>query len=293
MLRKTLPLLRNSPSYSSFCRRYSGLSLKLQSVGISVKNLKKIDGQNEDAFFISDKNNAIGVFDGVGSWSFEGKLRTTAGEIITSAHFAQSLSKYSLAAASLSTPSAIIDHAWKETCRDSIPGSSSATILKLAPNSRSDGKGALVSAQIGDCCFLVFSKRGGKYEIIHRSDPMMHHFNCPYQMGITPELKVDQFDSPASAREEQISVSAGDILLLASDGLFSNLFENQILEILQEYNSQPKQLVERLVEESNSFSTNKMVDSPFALSAKEANICWSKGGRPDDTTIVVSQIVHE
>ena len=58
-----------------------------------------------------------------------------------------------------------------------------------------------------------------------------HGFNLPYQMSHASV--VAHTDTVAQAQVVQLPLQRGDVLLLASDGLFDNLFEEQILSTLQ------------------------------------------------------------
>jgi hypothetical protein len=55
----------------------------------------------------------------------------------------------------------------------------------------------------------------------------------------------------------------------------------------------PESLALRLVSVAREYSLNKMRDGPFARLAKENDILWSSGGRPDDVTVVVARVSAE
>lgn len=49
-------------------------------------------------------------------------------------------------------------------------------------------------------------------------------------------------------------------------------------------------LAQRLADAARSFSLDRMRDGPFARLAKENDILWSSGGRPDDVTVITARL---
>lgn len=108
-----------------------------------------------------------------------------------------------------------------------------------------------------------------------------------------------------------VSLLPGDVIILASDGLFDNLDLNEVVDEvcqwedkwfpsvdgseIQKYSesgdSAVQALAEQLVHKSREYSLDKMRDSPFAVLAKENDIMWG-GGMPDDTTVVVARVAY-
>jgi protein phosphatase PTC7 len=121
---------------------------------------------------------------------------------------------------------------------------------------------------------------------------------------------------------------AGDIIILATDGLFDNMDLDEIVAEVDLWDKQHAAatssshdpegtalkavavavrgsgssaeshpaavpdinvLAEQLVHKARTLSLDKNRDSPFALLAKENDIMWG-GGMPDDTTVVVARV---
>lgn len=99
--------------------------------------------------------------------------------------------------------------------------------------------------------------------------------------------------SPQAARQEAVSVCEGDIILLATDGLFDNLHESAIIELcaplvragVSQSQSQPpapspsqsaelqrelQRVADALVRRALEFSEDPAYVSPFALEARES-----------------------
>ena len=100
--------------------------------------------------------------------------------------------------------------------KQQIIGSSTACLMML---SHTDLK--LYTTNIGDSGFLVV-RRG---EVVHRSQEQQHYFNTPFQLSLPPtELQSEVLaDRPESADQYEFSVEDGDVILLATDGLFDNV----------------------------------------------------------------------
>ncbi|OWT40277.1 hypothetical protein C362_02057 [Cryptococcus neoformans Bt1] len=101
---------------------------------------------------------------------------------------------------------------------------SSTCLLALLHNS------TLHIANLGDCCLLLI--RGGK--VVFRTEEMQHAFNFPLQVGThsrdEPMKDAMRFDVP---------VKKGDIVVVGSDGLMDNMFDEDILEVLSQLSPSP------------------------------------------------------
>uniref|UniRef100_A0A6U8SVG2 Protein phosphatase n=1 Tax=Emiliania huxleyi TaxID=2903 RepID=A0A6U8SVG2_EMIHU len=94
----------------------------------------------------------------------------------------------------------------------------------------------------------------------------------------------------------RVPVRPGDILVLATDGLFDNVDEEALLDTIEDLiegsgtGASPQQLADAIAARAKELSLDKSVDSPFAILAKDNDILWG-GGRPDDITVLVSHIL--
>ncbi len=57
-----------------------------------------------------------------------------------------------------------------------------------------------------------------------------HEFNCPYQLG-SPEI-VPETDTAEDAAVYELDAEQGDILVLGTDGLFDNMWDDQLERIV-------------------------------------------------------------
>lgn len=156
------------------------------------------------------------------------------------------------------------------------------------------------------------------YKIAYLAQQQLRSFNFPFQLGNGGDLYEGVFEQPVDADTASIPLMPGDVVVLASDGLFDNLEISEIIAIISEweqeeqlepgqvqvrseddearagnssYDERCQALARSLVVAARAASLNKDKDSPFALLAKENDIMWG-GGMPDDTTVVIMQLTH-
>ena len=89
-------------------------------------------------------------------------------------------------------------------------------------------------------------------------------------------------------------VLPGDVIILATDGLFDNMDLDDIVKEVDLWEkgdavADVGALAEQLVQKARLLSLDKSRDSPFALLAKDNDIMWG-GGMPDDTSVVVARV---
>ncbi|KAJ1993298.1 hypothetical protein H4R33_000707 [Dimargaris cristalligena] len=187
-------------------------------------------GCGEDAYFC--RHDSLGVADGVGGW--EGVKNANP------ALFSRKLMHYSYIEVEKYeniedyefvhyydiNPVDILRKSYTQVLEDAyvegIRGSSTACLAILRDDE-------LRVANLGDCGLAVV-RRG---EFVFRTEEQQHSFNFPYQIG------TGCADRPEDAQVFAFKVQRGDIILVGSDGLFDNLFDEDILEEIQRYVPQP------------------------------------------------------
>lgn len=206
---------------------------RIQTEKKRPKSKRPASGQ--DAFFISrvgDTNAvAFGVADGVGGWEESG---------VDPADFAHSFCDYMASAAherkadgTPLAPRALMQRGYDDVCKDrSIHAGGSTASVAIATE---DGK--LEVANLGDSGFVHL-----RLNAVHTySEPQTHAFNTPYQLSIVPASMLARAaafggaqlcDYPKDADVTQHNLKHGDIVVLASDGVWDNLFNQDILRIV-------------------------------------------------------------
>jgi len=130
-------------------------------------------------------------------------------------------------------------------------------------------------------------ERGPVFSLVHRSKVQQHAFNTPYQLGTQSR------DSAADAELGVFAGRAGDVIVLASDGLFDNLSEADVRLLVSEREGKPAQhIADTLAYVAQRFSFDPHRQSPFELEAARHGIDF-KGGKVDDTTVVVLRLLPD
>ena len=79
----------------------------------------------------------------------------------------------------------------------------------------------------GDSIFMHVRDR----QVLHRAMPGLHFFDCPFQFGNAPE-HTSGTDTADDADMATLSVQPGDILVMATDGVWDNMQDADILGLL-------------------------------------------------------------
>lgn len=191
----------------------------------------------QDAFFVTRLNDtggvALGVADGVGGWMDSG---------VDPADFSHGFCDYMAAAAYAYsqadtqrplTAKSLMQTGYEAICADaSVPAGGSTAVVGLL-----DPKGSLEVANLGDSGYIHL-----RLNAVHSySEPQIHAFNTPFQLSIIPPAilrRMQAFggsqlaDLPSDAEVFRHSLRHGDVLVFATDGVWDNLFNQDILRIV-------------------------------------------------------------
>lgn len=192
----------------------------------------------QDAFFVTRLNDtgavALGVADGVGGWMDSG---------VDPADFSHGFCDY-MAAAAYAYPAhsqqpltarKLMQAGYEAICADpTVPAGGSTAVVSLL-----DPAGTLEVANLGDSGYIHL-----RLNAVHgHSEPQIHAFNTPFQLSvIPPEIlrRMQAFggsqlaDMPSDAEVSRHSLRHGDVIVFATDGVWDNLFNQDILRIVSE-----------------------------------------------------------
>ncbi|KAG0151114.1 hypothetical protein CROQUDRAFT_651649 [Cronartium quercuum f. sp. fusiforme G11] len=237
----------------------------------------------EDAYFLRD--DSLGVADGVGGWSGRAGANSAWFSNRLMHHCSSELAKYSdpedikFINYNKLDPVDILQTAYEKSIDESklegIVGSTTALIAVLREDE-------LRIANLGDCCCSII--RGNDY--IFRTEEQQHSFNYPVQIG-TNSKSIPIKD----AQRYNIKVQRDDIVILSSDGLSDNLFDEDILEeVLRKKPCKPDNLSKELANRAKTVSLDQLaVASPFSQRANEEGIHYV-GGKNDDISVLVAVV---
>ncbi|XP_004301144.1 PREDICTED: probable protein phosphatase 2C 55 [Fragaria vesca subsp. vesca] len=206
--------------------------------------------KGEDAHFIFAEEQTIGVVDGVGSWASKG---VDAGEYSRELmrNSEKAIHNHQKSGQEIN-PIKVLEEAYINTKHIKL-GSSTACIMTLKNTKhgsvRSSAKATLHVANIGDSGFMVFRK----------------NHNSSYELRGNGKRS----DDPDLADEIEIIdlIEAEDVIVVATDGLFDNVFPYEIGYIMNHRDfktEKPEELAERIGRFAAYKSKDKHCDSPFA-----------------------------
>ena len=163
-------------------------------------------------------------------------------------------------------------------------------------------RGKLQVAQLGDSGVRLI--RNG--HIVYTTRTLQHEWNMPYQLGNAKLLPGT--DTPAAAVVETQEVLSGDVIVMASDGFFDNVWDDDLCSLVQQFSAQPHRsgqwgphgaeaLATALVKYAGDRSRDQAYKSPWSVESAQQRRgigflakMFPKGGKQDDITVVVAQL---
>lgn len=283
----------------------------------------------------------MGVADGVGSWreygvdprDFSHKLMGECENILQEAT-SQCVTHGNKSKCGMISPAELLAQSYERTKSANVIGSSTACVALFDSIHHQ-----LHFSNIGDSGIIVLRhidsdatstlqrnrvKPSSDLRIAFVSQQQLKSFNHPYQMGWTGEEIVENDSSFKQASESctsSVHILRGDIIIMATDGLFDNVDIDDVAKIALQWEHEsgfidgggirarkkrwdsgksftelsaqaiPK-LSEMLCQKAREHSLDNSIDSPFAMLAKENDIMWS-GGMPDDCTVIAMHVVGQ
>eukprot|EP00127_Corallochytrium_limacisporum_P000207 Clim_evm24s7 gene=Clim_evmTU24s7 len=235
----------------------------------------------DDAFFYRETERFLymGIADGVGGWVDVG---------VDPALFAFHLMNNCNRLAHLNTsgdPQELMSMAYSTLVKEGhVPaGSSTATIAAIDKTN-----GVLKCANLGDSGILVL--RGD--DVVMRTSEQQHIFNVPYQLAVMPESMSPGaiINYPDEADLYEFDLVNDDVVVLATDGIFDNMYDDDVVEALSDAALESSEdMSKELVNRSIIFAQDDRRLSPFAKQARMYGHRMT-GGKMDDMTAVISRV---
>ncbi|KAI9120959.1 hypothetical protein K1719_007992 [Acacia pycnantha] len=183
-------------------------------------------------------------------------------------------------------PRTILNEAFRHTKSE---GSSTACIATLKQNldeHPNEEYYYLHAVNVGDSGFMLFRN----LKLVFQSPTQQHRFNTPYQLGNS-----EKSDTPEKAEEFTVEVAARDIVVFGTDGVFDNLFPEEIQRFIElKCGGDDKVTTEGLscliAEGAARKAYDKYSKTPFEGASQKADKKF-RGGKKDDITVVVAYIV--
>ncbi|PNH08619.1 putative protein phosphatase 2C 26 [Tetrabaena socialis] len=114
------------------------------------------------------------------------------------------------------------------------PGSCTACVATLLPRSPAPASSASESAgSLGLLCIANLGDSGVRVvrrgALVLASSPQEHQFNMPYQLAHPDNLPGT--DTASDAQMYQLALEPGDVIIIASDGLYDNMWDEQLASL--------------------------------------------------------------
>ncbi|KAF0922256.1 hypothetical protein E2562_030029 [Oryza meyeriana var. granulata] len=257
-----------SSAEASDKNKFGDRSLKLLSGSCYLPHPDKEETGGEDAHFIWDEQ-AIGIADGVGGW---------AGYGVDAGQYARDLMSHAVTAVQEEPKDSIdllrvLEKAHRNT---TVKGSSTACIIALTDQ-------GIQAINLGDSGFILI--RDGC--TLFRSPIQQHDFNFTYQLE-----SGNCSDLPSAAQVFKVPVASGDVIVAGTDGLFDNLYNNDITAVVVHAiraGFEPQVTAQKIAALARQRAQDKNRQTPFSSAAQDAGYRYY-GGKLDDITVVVSYI---
>ncbi|KAJ3693809.1 hypothetical protein LUZ60_009289 [Juncus effusus] len=243
-----------------------------------IPHPKKAETGGEDAFFVSSEFGILAIADGVSGWA-----EKNVNPALFSRELMSHASNFIKDEEVNCDPQILLRKSHDATT--SI-GSATVLIAMLEKN------GTLKIANVGDCGLRIIRKG----QLIFTTCPQEHYFDCPYQISSESNGQTYQDATVCS-----IKLKEGDIIVMGSDGLFDNIFDDEILSEISKFQDM-KDAAKGLAELANNHSRDFYFDSPYIIEARKRgfDVKWYEkalgkkltGGKLDDITVVIGQIIQ-
>lgn len=261
-----------------------------------------VDGQyikgttNGDDAIIVNGQNFLAVNDGVGAWAAKERGHAALWSRLIAHFWAIEAEKAMLDAGSGADALHPVDYlqsAFEQTKTittepNEICGTTTACSAIL--HYRSETEPIIYATNLGDCAVRIIRPRD--QEIIYRTKEQWHWFDCPRQLGTNSP------DTPkANAVVDIVDIQEGDVVLVVSDGVSDNLWENEVCQNVCDSVMKWKEgangtedgmvyVARELMNAARVIAQDPFAESPFMERAVEEGLPM-EGGKMDDISVVM------
>lgn len=289
-------------------------AFKAQHFNVSSKSNIPLESDGhkcgEDDFLIAANGDIkfLAVVDGVGSWKYDN---------VTVRHFVTEFMEVLKGKFHALSHSTLRSHDNDENFHYELINES-LLFLERAPQKAELNRGSCTIASVsinmrtlhmssfllGDAGFLIIRNS----RVIFRSQDMLKSWNSPYQIGIGDGNR-DVVDHPMFGSERRFKLQFNDVIVLGSDGLFDNLFDDHILSTVKwftkrkfiapwtqrTYTQIARKIAKHLTVDAKKVGeeVQRLIWSPFSKEILDTFGAEVYGGKNDDTTVVVAIVAYD
>lgn len=219
----------------------------------------KVHKGGEDAWCANDT--LIAVADGVGGWADKG---------VDPGLFSKQLCKDIQKLYEANKDKSLKQILCEAVKLNTFTGSSTACLASLHSET-----GLMKTTNLGDSGYIIFKVEPETLDVtqVFKSKEQQSYFNCPYQCGTNCEPPTKAFDT-----EHQMETT--DLVVMGTDGVFDNLFDEAYKPCLVKglsksengrvWMSDPTAAANCIGQLAYSKSKDKYCDTPFAIGAKKS-----------------------
>ncbi|KAL5337837.1 phosphatase 2C-like domain-containing protein [Aspergillus crustosus] len=236
---KSRPFLPAKNAYNFNPETQEALGVSLETQNPTIKRKRRPDS-GEDAFFVSkigradsstDNSIAFAVADGVGGWA-ESRVDPADFSHGLCGYMAEIALEWDQPAEQLRAKSLLQAGYDRVVADDTIRAGGCTASVGVGLD---DGRIEL--ANLGDSGSVLLRQAA----VHHYSIPQTHGFNTPYQLSIIPPRMRQQAsifggsfleDYPRDAATTNLHMHHGDVIMLATDGVFDNINNQDILKLV-------------------------------------------------------------
>ena len=266
-------------------------TVTLESSVVVLPHPKKVKTGGEDASFSRDGYYA--VFDGVSGWARKG-VDAGAFSRELAANTANALDRIRSSGYHAETVFDDLEMALDAGLAEiELLGSTTVCMLSISP----DGRVASF-LNVGDSGFHIFRPAeddARSLQLVAKSRPQQHAHNHPFQLS-SWAAKMKVRDLPSDGERYQHELLPGDIILLTTDGVLDNLFDEQIRAILEEVRAEGGDVCSNIAAavaeraREASLGTTEMTPWQVSLGATRGSPEAKLGGKVDDITVLAVQL---
>jgi protein phosphatase PTC7 len=185
------------------------------------------------------------------------------------------------------SPLELMERGYEAVRKEGTLGSCTLVVCKLDSQ-----QNILRSAVLGDSGFMIVRglKGTGEPKIVFRSLQQEHQFGYPFQLG-----HHERSDFPKDAMILEHDVEQDDVIMMATDGLFDNLADQDIADALKQHVSNGKffryEATHYLAHAAFHRSQDTRTPTPYSMSATDEFNMVYNGGKSDDITVVLIEVM--